>query len=30
MVEENFPVTGEVVLFEGGGCEDGLGIEQAG
>ena len=30
MVEEDFAVAGEVVLFQGRGGEDGFGVEEAG
>ena len=30
MVEEDFAMAGEVVLFKGGGCEDRFGVEEAG
>ena len=30
VVEEDFAVAGEVGLFEGGGCEGGFGVEEAG
>lgn len=30
VVEQDFAVAGEVGLFEGGGCEGGFGVEEAG
>lgn len=30
VVEEDFAMSGEVVLFEGGGCEDGFRVEKTG
>jgi len=30
VVEEDFAMAGEVILFQGGGCEDGFGVEEAG
>ncbi len=30
MVEEDFAVAGEIVLFEGRGCEGGFGVKEAG
>lgn len=30
VVEKDFAVAGEVILFEGGGCEGGFGVEETG